>query len=279
MEIEEYRKQFIDDIRNDASLEGSDPESYFIERVLTDLEDIGELNDPIPMSVEIRNSKRQILAFDGYSYDEADGALVLIVSEFTNQRDSTPTLTNTRIEELLSYMQRFVEESVNGNIRNLKIDYADITDSGTTGVNCSGALTGYCSGNATFTNISVTNTNVKGFGKIGGLIGMQEFGTATLHNCSISNTTIDGSYNCAGFIGLAQGTVSANGCNSQNIKFDREYSTTSKYVEVNEGELIGTYWVQDEEPTSYYAAWSNLYNDFEQETINGITYIGKCHNY
>ena len=37
MEIEEFRKQFIDDIRNDASLEGSDPESYFIERVLTDL--------------------------------------------------------------------------------------------------------------------------------------------------------------------------------------------------------------------------------------------------
>ena len=118
MEIEEYRKQFIDEIRNDASLEGSDPESYFIERVLTDLEDIGELSDPIPMSIEIRNTKRQILAFDGYSYDDADGALVLIVSEFTNQRDSAPTLTNTRIEELLSYMQRFIEEAVNGNIRN-----------------------------------------------------------------------------------------------------------------------------------------------------------------
>lgn len=118
MDIEEYRKQFIDDIRNDASLESTDPESYFIERVLSDLEEIGALNDPIPMSVEIRNAKRQILAFDGYSYDEADGALVLIISEFSNQRDSVPTLTNTRIDELLSYMQRFIEESVNGNIRN-----------------------------------------------------------------------------------------------------------------------------------------------------------------
>ena len=116
MEIEEYRKQFIDEIRNDASLEGSDPESHFIERVLTDLEDIGELSDPIPMSVEIRNTRRQILAFDGYSYDEADGALVLIASEFTNQKDSAPTLTNTRIEELLSNMQRFIEEAVNDNI-------------------------------------------------------------------------------------------------------------------------------------------------------------------
>lgn len=118
MDIEEYRRQFIDEIRNNASLEGSDPESHFIERVLTELEELGELNDPIPMSVEIRNARRQILAFDGYSYDEADGALILIKSEFANQRDSAPTLTNSRIEELLSYMQRFIEESVNGNIRN-----------------------------------------------------------------------------------------------------------------------------------------------------------------
>ena len=117
MDIEVFRKQFIDDIRNDASLEGTDPENYFIERILNDLEDIGELNDPIPMSVEIRNTRRQILGFDGYAYDEADGALVLIASEFANQRDTVPTLTNTRIEELLSYMQRFIEESVNGNIR------------------------------------------------------------------------------------------------------------------------------------------------------------------
>lgn len=117
MDIEDFRKQFIDDIRNDASLEGTDPENYFIERILNDLEDIGELNDPIPMSVEIRNTRRQILGFDGYAYDEADGALVLIASEFANQRDTVPTLTNTRIEELLSYMQRFIEESVNGNIR------------------------------------------------------------------------------------------------------------------------------------------------------------------
>ena len=76
------------------------------------------------MSVEIRNSKRQILAFDGYSYDEADGALILIASEFTNQRDIAPTLTNSRIEELLLYMQRFIEESVNGNIQN----YCDDSD-------------------------------------------------------------------------------------------------------------------------------------------------------
>lgn len=77
MEIEEYRKQFIDEIMFEAEHDRTDPESMFIEKCLNKLEELGELNDPIPMSVEIRNVRRQILSFDGYSYDESDGALVL----------------------------------------------------------------------------------------------------------------------------------------------------------------------------------------------------------
>lgn len=116
MEIEEFRKQFIDELRFNAEHEGTEPETQFIEKILNDLEEIGELNDPIPMSVEMRGSRNRILAFDAYAYDEADGALVLIASDFTNQRDTAPTLTNTRIEELYGRMLNFVEESVQGNI-------------------------------------------------------------------------------------------------------------------------------------------------------------------
>ena len=119
MEIEEYRKQFIDEIKFEAEHDRTDPESMFIEKCLNKLEELGELNDPIPMSVEIRNVRRQILSFDGYSYDESDGALVLIKSEFTSQRNIFPILTESRINELLDYMRRFIEEAVNDNIRNL----------------------------------------------------------------------------------------------------------------------------------------------------------------
>ena len=119
MEIEEYRKQFIDEIKFEAEHDRTDPESMFIEKCLNKLEELGELNDPIPMSVEIRNVRRQILSFDGYSYDESDGALVLIKSEFTSQRNIVPILTESRINELLDYMRRFIEEAVNDNIRNL----------------------------------------------------------------------------------------------------------------------------------------------------------------
>lgn len=119
MEIEEYRKQFIDEIKFEAEHDRTDPKSMFIEKCLNKLEELGELNDPIPLSVEIRNVRRQLLSFDGYSYDERNGALVLIKSEFTSQRDIVPILTESRINELFDYMRRFIEEAVNDNIRNL----------------------------------------------------------------------------------------------------------------------------------------------------------------
>ena len=125
MGIEEYRQQIIDELRFNAEHEGTEPETQFIEKTLNDLEEIGELYDPIPMSVEMRGSRNRILAFDAYAYDEADGALVLIASDFTNQRDVAPTLTNTRIEELYGHMVNFVEESVQGDISK----YCDDSDS------------------------------------------------------------------------------------------------------------------------------------------------------
>lgn len=124
MDVEEYRKQFIDELRFNAEHEGTEPETQFIEKVLSDLEEIGELNDPIPMSIEMRGSRNKLLAFDAYAYDEADGALILIASDFTNERDSAPTLTNTRIEELYTHMLNFLDESVQGNINK----YCDDSD-------------------------------------------------------------------------------------------------------------------------------------------------------
>lgn len=82
MTIDEYREQFIDNLRFDAEHEGTDPESLFINKALEQLEDIGELNDPMPMSIEIKGRRGRIMAFDAYSYDEADGALCLITSDF-----------------------------------------------------------------------------------------------------------------------------------------------------------------------------------------------------
>lgn len=124
MEIEEYRAQFIDQLRFDADHEGAEPETQFILKTLEELESIGEFNDPMPMSIEMRGKRGRIMAFDAYAYDEADSALILIASDFTNERDAVNTLTNTRIVDLYTHMCNFLDEVVNGKMS----DYCDDSD-------------------------------------------------------------------------------------------------------------------------------------------------------
>lgn len=124
MDILEFRTQYIDNLRFQAEHEGSEPETQFINQALEDLEAIGELKDPIPMSVEMKGRRGRIMAFDAYAYDDADASLVLITSDFSNEREQPSTLTNSRIAELSLRMRNFLEEAVNGSIS----DYCDDSD-------------------------------------------------------------------------------------------------------------------------------------------------------
>lgn len=124
MEIKDFRDQFLDELRFKAEHEGTEPEVQFIEKMLENLEDIGELSDAMPMSIEKRGRRGRTMKFDAYAYDEADGALILITSEFSNEKANTSALTNTRINELYTHMQNFIDESVNGQIS----DYFDDSD-------------------------------------------------------------------------------------------------------------------------------------------------------
>lgn len=124
MEVSEYRQQFLEELRLRAEHYGTEPEVQFIAKMLENLEDIGELTDAMPMSIEKRGRRGRIMAFDAYAYDEADGALILIISDFSNLKDNSSTLTNTRINELYAHMQNFIDESVNGQIS----DYFDDSD-------------------------------------------------------------------------------------------------------------------------------------------------------
>ena len=106
----------MEQLRFDAEHAGSEPEAQFIEKSLDLLEEIGDVTDPMPMSIEMRGRRNRRMSFDAYAYDEADGALVMIASNFVNEIDNTPTLTNTQIDELYSSMRNFIDESVNGDI-------------------------------------------------------------------------------------------------------------------------------------------------------------------
>jgi len=116
MEIEDYRKQFMEQLRFDAEHEGTAPETQFIEKSLEILEETGDVSDAMPISIEIRGKRNRLMAFDAYAYDEADGALIMIASDFSNEIGTVQTLTNTRIDELYTRMRNFIEESVTGKM-------------------------------------------------------------------------------------------------------------------------------------------------------------------
>ena len=112
MEIDEYRLEFLQELRNDAIVDGNDVEDQFVKAKIQELEEIGELIDPIAFSCEMRGSGNRAIAFDAYGYDEADSSFVLLISDFQNTIEKT-TLTNTRIDELYSRMRNFIVEAYN----------------------------------------------------------------------------------------------------------------------------------------------------------------------
>ena len=49
MDVGEFRRQFMEQLRFDAEHAGSEPEAQFIEKSLDLLEEIGDVTDPMPM--------------------------------------------------------------------------------------------------------------------------------------------------------------------------------------------------------------------------------------
>lgn len=127
MEIDEYRIEFLNQLRNDASLNQNDVDDEFVNTTLGMLEEIGELTDPYPFSCDMRGQRGRAMAFDAYSYDDADSSIVLLISDFQNSVEKT-TLTNTRIDELYGRMRYFIEEAYAGNIRKYCDDSDPIID-------------------------------------------------------------------------------------------------------------------------------------------------------
>ena len=99
--------------------------------------------------------------------------------------------------------------------------------------NVIGVVVGYAYGNVTFNNVSVTNSYVWGFGKVGTLLGMgADPGVhITFKNCTSTNNTLHGAYNLGGFAGNIQrsadgkdNTTIDNTNSSSNNHYDLEYT-------------------------------------------------------
>ncbi len=115
MGIEEFRKEFVERIRSDAALNSTDPNDEFIQYGVAMLEEYDSFPDPDIHYYGSKGLRGRIMQLNAFAFDEADGSLCLLISEFNNTEESIP-LTNTRIDELYMRMRYFVEEAYQGEI-------------------------------------------------------------------------------------------------------------------------------------------------------------------
>ncbi len=119
---EEFEKEFLDDIRINAQIDGTTPDDYFFNDILRRLSAMGEIVDPqiSPMQKKCRNQR--IMSFDGYAFDESDKSLVLLTNDYIDNLDVV--LNKAQIDVHKQRMLNFLQEAYDDKL-NLFFDLTD----------------------------------------------------------------------------------------------------------------------------------------------------------
>lgn len=108
MNIEEYRKDFLESIKIAASEDVTNVDLAFTEAVVNTLIDAEEIDDFTYGYFNGTGIRGRKMTMDGFYYDEYDKSLVILYSDFSNNDEMT-NLINTDIEKAYSSMRSLVE--------------------------------------------------------------------------------------------------------------------------------------------------------------------------
>lgn len=123
-DYEEYKSEFLESLRADSAISGSDTVDEFLTRTFGMLVDYDEIQDPQRIGCgDKRCSGNHVMRADGYCFDETDHSLVLVISDFQDSHD-TDNLTMSRVDDLYWRMYYFLNEICNGRME----DYFDDSD-------------------------------------------------------------------------------------------------------------------------------------------------------
>ncbi|MBR5168497.1 MAG: AIPR family protein [Salinivirgaceae bacterium] len=123
MTIEEYREEFLAQLRNDAHINGNLNQEQFVEEAVSLLEKNEELIDPVIFPCNMKSRNRN-LGFHAYAYGGADSTIQLLITDFVDSPDAG-TLTNEDIRILYNKMQYFIQDAAEGIISKAASDESD----------------------------------------------------------------------------------------------------------------------------------------------------------
>lgn len=123
MTIEEYREEFLAQLRNNAQVEGNLNQHQFIKEAVEILEKNEEMIDPIIFPCNMRCGTRN-LGFHAYAYGQADSTIQMLITDFVDCNDAG-TLNNEDIRTLYNKMQYFIQSAYDGQIAKAASDESD----------------------------------------------------------------------------------------------------------------------------------------------------------
>lgn len=115
MDVHEFRKELLEDVRSTAAAYGEGSSVAFVGIVanyLVNAEVLPDFEAAFYLGTGVRNRKLRI---DGYALDEFDYTMNLIVADFHGD-DEEKTLTRSEAEHIFEWPIRFVDETFNNNL-------------------------------------------------------------------------------------------------------------------------------------------------------------------
>ncbi|MEI6755403.1 MAG: AIPR family protein [bacterium] len=125
MNLEDFRTDWVSDLRVAAEANQSDPHSEFVIDAIDQLQEAEEVENVELGYFEGIGPNRTKLMVDGYAFDVVDKSCVLLLSDFSNSGD-LQTLTRTDIDRLYNNMRNLLEASLNGYIVANKFEESSI---------------------------------------------------------------------------------------------------------------------------------------------------------
>lgn len=121
MTLDEFRKDLLESVRSLAEADKNFIRAAYVAEAGNRLVEAEEIVDFQSCRFEGVGVRKRKLEVDGYSFDDVDGSLSLLIADFSNE-DGITTFGVTEANKLFGMLRNFVEESLCGNLTDGSIE-------------------------------------------------------------------------------------------------------------------------------------------------------------
>lgn len=115
MQLDEYRKEFLEDLKARASAAANFTHAVFVEVCAELLSDAEELSDFEPCFFRGSGSRNRSLAVDGFAQDGVDGSLRLVVAEYGGAPEMS-SINQSQAKTAFGRLVAFCEDAFSGRL-------------------------------------------------------------------------------------------------------------------------------------------------------------------